>query len=151
MSKTHTYPINVAWSGGRDGSGTVNSPTNGASVTLAVGPEYGGSGGASNPEELLTAAVASCYSMTFGIIAANRKLPVAGLSVEAVGEVEENGPSFTFKKITIKPTINVSPEASDQQIQAITDSAHKADAYCIITNAVRGRVEIVVEPQIVGR
>lgn len=92
--------------------------------------------------------VASCYSITFGIIAENRKIPVKSLTVEAVGEVEENGPQFTYKKITLRPTIVLDAGADDAQKKMAEDMAHKADSYCIITNAVRAKVEIVVEPSI---
>jgi organic hydroperoxide reductase OsmC/OhrA len=30
-----------------------------------------------------------------------------------------------------------------------TDMAHKADMYCIVTNAVRDKVEVTIEPNVV--
>ncbi|MCB0824827.1 MAG: OsmC family protein [Armatimonadetes bacterium] len=146
MAKLHEYPVTVQWQGGRGGSGKVTADTSGSSSTLAVPAEFGGTGGGTNPEEMLCEAVASCYSITFGIIADMRKLPVVGFEVKAVGEVEENGPTFTYKKITIRPTITLASDASDDQMKMAEDMSHKADSYCIITNAVRGKVEIVVEP-----
>lgn len=150
MSKLHEYPVTLTWNGGRDGSGQVTADRTGVGVPLSVPPEFGGGGqGGTNPEELLTTSVAACYSITFGIIAANRKLPFLGMDVQANGEVEENGPTFTFKRMTIRPTIRLAAEATDDHVKMAEDMAHKADAYCIITNAVRGKVEIVVEPTIV--
>lgn len=93
-------------------------------------------------------AVASCYSITFGIIAGNRKLPLVSLEAKAVGEVEEAGPQFTYKKVTIRPTIRLEASASDDQVKMAEDMAHKADLYCIITNAVRDKVAIEVEPTV---
>jgi peroxiredoxin-like protein len=122
-----------------------NSGTN---ISLTVPPEFQGPGGTTNPEELLTAAVASCYSITFGIIAANRKLPVLGLTVSATGEVEQQGMSFTYKKITIRPEIKISADATEAQEAQVLENAVKADAYCIVTNAVRGKVEIVIDPSV---
>lgn len=131
------------------GSGTVVGDASQVKNAIAVPPEFQGAGGGTSPEELLASAVAACYSITLGIIVENQKLPVTGMHVSAVGEVEQNGPSFTYKKITIRPRITVSADATDDQLKRIQDMSHKADGYCIITNAVRGKVEIVVEEEIV--
>lgn len=150
MSKVHEYPVTLSWKGGRDGSGTVRTDRTGVSVPLMVPAEFGGGEGAStNPEELLAASITACYSITFGIIAANRKLPFLGMEVTGTGEVEENGPQFTYRRVTLKPTIRLDPTATDEQVKIAEDMAHKADAYCIITNAVRDKVQIEVQPTIV--
>lgn len=144
----HEYPVSVQWNGGRDGNGTVSAQHSGMQVPIAVPPEFQGPGGGASPEELLTSAIASCYTITFGIIAANRKLPVSTVSVEAVGQVEQNGAQFTYKSITVRPRITLDASATEEQMKVAEDMSHKADLYCIITNAVRGKVEIVVEPTI---
>lgn len=148
MASMHEYPVTVAWNGGRNGAGTATADRSGVAVELGVPPEFQGSGKGTNPEELLTAAIASCYSITFGIIAENQKLPVTALSVTAVGEVEQAGMQFNYKKITIRPRITVGSDISDDHLARVKDMAHKADSYCIITNAVRGKVEIAVEEEI---
>src|SRR4051812_30580649 len=108
MASVHEYPVSVAWNGGKEGSGEVTAQHSGITSKLAVGKEFQGTGDGTNPEELLAAAVASCYTITFGIIAQNRKIPVADIKTEAVGEVEQNGAQFTYKVITIRPTILLS-------------------------------------------
>lgn len=145
---THEYPVVVEWSGGRDGQGTVRASGSGEEFDLRVPAEFQGPGGATNPEELLTSAISACYSITFGIVAANRRLPVTNLHVDAVGEVEQQGATFTYKRITIRPQITLAADATTEQQTMATDMAHKADNYCIVTNAVRGKVEVVVEPTI---
>ncbi len=148
MSKLHDYPVTVQWTGGRDGSGTVTGDRSTISSPLAVPPEFGGNGNGTNPEEMLCQAVAACYTITFGIIAANRKLNVVSVETKAQGEVEEAGAQFTYKRVTLRPTIVLAADTTDDQMTIAEDMSHKADAYCIITNAVRGKVEIVVEPTI---
>lgn len=86
--------------------------------------------------------------MTFGIIASNRKLPVTSLTAKVIGEVEHNGPQITYKGVVIKPEIVLAADATDEQVALTEDMAHKADSYCIITNAVRGKLDIKVEPKI---
>jgi len=144
----HDYPVTVQWTGGRDGKGSVTSKHSNTSIAIAVPPEFQGPGGGASPEELLTTAVASCYTITFGIIAANRKIPVRSIAVEATGEVEQSGAQFTFKSVRIKPTIVLESGATEEQLKLAEDMSHKADLYCIITNAVRGKVEIMVEPSV---
>ncbi|AIE87260.1 OsmC family protein [Fimbriimonas ginsengisoli] len=148
-AQLHEYPVQVSWSGGREGNGNATAGHSGTAFDLAVPPEFQGPGGATNPEELLTSAITACYSMTFGIIAANRRLPVKDLKVEAVGTVEQQGASFTYKQVVIRPTITLDGSATDAQVATAEDLAHKADNYCIITNAVRGKVEVSVEPKVI--
>jgi peroxiredoxin-like protein len=145
----HPYEALVKWQGGRSGSGSVRAQGSGVEAPLNVPSEFGGSGGGTNPEELLACSVAACYTITFGIIAENRKLPVKSLETDAVGEVEQSGMQFTYKSLTIRPTITLEPDATEEHAALAEDMAHKADLYCIITNAVRDKVAISVEPKIV--
>ena len=149
MAELHEYPNVLEWTGARDGSGTLTSIRSNTVNTLAVPPEFQGSGEGTNPEELLTNAITGCYTITFGIIAANRKVPVQHVKTEATGFVEQNGAQFTYKNVVIRPTITLAPEATDEHIKMAEDMAHKADAYCIVTNAVRGKVEVTIEPNVV--
>lgn len=148
MANVHEYPVRVDWNGGRGGSGSVTADRSGVSARLSVPPEFQGPGDGTNPEELLTSAIAACYSITFGIIAENRKLAVEALSVEAVGEVVQNGAQFTYTKVTIRPWIRLAADSGPDQAALAEDIAHKADLYCIITNAVKGKVEVAVEPSV---
>lgn len=121
----------------------------GFEAPLQVAPEFGGPGGDTNPEELLTSAVAACYSITLGIVTKNRRLPVRSIEVDAEGRVDQEGVNYTFAAIVLRPRITVAEDATDAQIESVIDSAHKAERYCVITNAVRGQVAISVEPVVV--
>jgi peroxiredoxin-like protein len=149
MAKVHEYPVTVNWQGGRTGSGQLTADRSQVTSLLAVPPEFGGNGQeGTNPEELLTSAIAGCYSITYGIVTSMRKLPIESFSCSAVGEVEEQGQSFTYKKVTLRPHIVLAADAEDSALKMAEDLAHKADAYCIVTNSVRGKVEIVLEPKV---
>jgi peroxiredoxin-like protein len=151
MAKVHSYPVKVSWQGGRDGQGAIQTVRTGQSVHIAAPPEFGGTGtvAATNPEELLASAVAGCYAITFGVVAAHKRLPVIRVDLEAGGAVEEDGPRFTYKAIALRPRIIVAPEATDAQVEQTLALARKADHYCLVTNAVRSSVEISVEPEVV--
>ena len=149
MPSVHEYPVSVEWTGGREGSGKVTAQHSGAANSIAVPKEFNGPGNGTNPEELLSSSIAACYTMTFGIIAQNRKLPIQSVKTEATGQVEQNGAQFTYTGMTIRPTITLEPGATEEQVKLAEDMAHKADLYCIITNAVRDKVKIEVQPKIV--
>lgn len=147
-TQTHEYLATVDWTGGREGKGHAILPGSGLEHDIAVPKEFDGPGGGSNPEELLTSAITACYAMTYGIIAANRKLDVVEIHVEASGIVEQNGPSFKYKSVMLRPRVKLAAGSTPEQLSLASDMAHKADLYCIITNAVRGNVEVQVEPLI---
>lgn len=148
-SQQHLYPVVANWTGGRDGSGDLTPQKSGKTVRINVPSEFDGPGGETNPEELLTSAVAGCYTITAGIVLTNRRLPLVSIRTEAVGQVEQQGANFTYRAITLRPTIVVDADATDEQLSQAREMAHKADAYCIVSNAVRGKVEITVEPNVV--
>jgi peroxiredoxin-like protein len=149
MANVHEYPVTVEWKGGRDGGGSVRADRSGVENPLSVPPEFQGPGEGTNPEEMLTSAITACYTITFGIIAANRKLPVEAVSTSAVGEVEQSGANFTYRSVVVRPRIVLSADATDEHVKVAEEMAHKADAYCIVTNAVRGKVAITIEPEVV--
>lgn len=144
----HRYTADVAWKGGREGNGSITPGPSGKQFPINVPPEFGGAGGELNPEELLTSAIAGCYSITFGIIAANRKLPIVGFEARAEGVVEQNGAAFKYREIIIRPALTLSIDATDEHLRMAEEMAHKCDAYCIVTNAVRGTVNVTIEPTV---
>ncbi len=148
MAQIHEYPVTVQWAGGREGAGSAHPEQSGLTMPLSVPPEFGGAGSGTNPEELLATAIAGCYSITFGIIAGARKLPFVGIETKAVGHVEQNGMNFTYTHVIIRPTITLGADATEDQVKLADEMAHKADLYCIITNAVRDKVKIEIEPTI---
>ena len=148
MANISDYPVKAGWSGGRGGAGHVATSDGHVDCDLAVPVEFKGPGNAANPEQLLTCAVASCYVITFGIIAENRKLPVESLELEAVGHVDVSTMLPKYIGVTLRPTIRVKAPTEEQKV-TILDMAHKAETYCIVTNALRETVEITIEPTIV--
>jgi organic hydroperoxide reductase OsmC/OhrA len=92
--------------------------------------------------------VASCYSITLGIIADHRKLPVVGIATTAEGEVDQAGATFAFARLTLRPRITLAAGATEAQLARARELAVRADAYCIVTNAVRDKVQVRVEPTV---
>jgi len=148
MAQVHEYPVTVDWYGGRDGSGEVIAQRSGVQVPLSVPPEFQGPGEGSNPEELFTSAIVSCYTITLGIVTANRKIPVRHIQVSASGEATQNGAQIVYTRVVIRPTIFLEPSATDDHVRLALEMAHKADSYCIVTNAVRDKVSVEIKPSV---
>lgn len=144
----YEYPVSVVWQGGVDGEGIVRAERIIEPMPLAVPPEYKGLGGGTNPEELMTASVASCYSITLGILAANKKLPVSRIETDATGHVEQEGLRFTYTKVVINCRVVMAGDAEDEELDAVKELFPKAETYCIITNAISGKVAVSLETEV---
>jgi peroxiredoxin-like protein len=143
----HTFSLQSLWTGGGEGDGTLS--VNGRAVDYGVPEGLGGKPGRTNPEELLLGAVASCYSITFGILAERRRLPMTKVELEASAEViRQPGGTLKYTAIHLRPKITMTAPDDVQRATAL-DSAHKAEQYCVISNAIRGNVTITVEPEII--
>ena len=144
----HQFSVNSVWTGNSNADGVITAGDRTIAYGLPV--TFEGKPGRSNPEEMLLGAVASCYSITLAVIAERRRLPMIRIDVEMHGEVVRL-PDKTLKFTTIRivPTVTLE-NAQEAQRTAAMDAAMRAENYCIISNAVRGNVEITVEPKIVG-
>lgn len=145
----HLFPVHSQWTDNSDGDGTLTVPWGGA-LDYGVPAALGGKEGRSNPEEMLTAAVVACYSITLSLLLERKRIPPPRIEVEAEGEViRQPSKLLKFTAIRLKPRIILADAADEATIQTVTDLAHKAESYCIISNALRGNVEITVEPEVV--
>ena len=144
----HEFPVRSAWAGNSDGDGTLETPW-GASVAYGVPTGTGGKPGRSNPEELLTAAVVSCYSITLALLIEKRRLPAFPIEVAATGAVERQPDRrLKFTDIGLRPRVTV-PDDDPALRESLTALMHKAEDICLVSAALRAAVRITVEPEIV--
>jgi osmotically inducible protein OsmC len=117
------------WSGNlKEGKGTLTTPSgilNNTNYSFKTRFEGGEAG--TNPEELLAAAHAGCYTMAVGAILTQKGLTPSSLNTEAVVSME--GLSITGVHLSI--TGSVSGISADEFI-AVTKDAEKN---CIISKA----------------
>jgi peroxiredoxin-like protein len=144
----HYFQLKSVWTGNSDGDGKIIADA--GTVEYGVPESLGGKAGRSNPEEMLLAAVTSCFSITFALLAERRRLPVTEIHVEATGEVERQ-PDRTLKFTTIRLHTKIRMEGEDTtQQNAVLEAAHRAEKYCLISRALQGNVEISVEPELIS-
>jgi peroxiredoxin-like protein len=143
--ETFEFTLQASWQGGRLGQGRLN--TEGMSLDVSLPAALGGPGIGANPDELLLAAAANCYMITLAAILEKREPGIAGFKIQSQAMVELDGGRLTFKKIVHRPRI-VLQEADEQKKLNVEQLARRAEKACMVSQALRGNVEIVVEPEV---
>lgn len=136
MDATYTA---VATSSGRD-SRAVSSDGR-LDVDLALPKELGGTGEGTNPEQLLAAGWAACFSTTMGLIAQSKGLDADDVAVTAEVSLVPNGPGFVLAA-TLR--VEMPDHLDDADRRMLLDVTHRA---CPYSAATRGNiaVELVLE------
>ncbi len=135
-----TRRAGATWTGGlQDGSGTFESESGAIGGSYSFGSRFGEAGG-TNPEELLAAAEAACYSMALagGLQKAGHQPESvrtdAACTVEKVGE----GFKITTMRLRVRATV---PGVDDATFQSVAEGTKKG---CPVSQALAG-VDITLE------
>ena len=107
-------------------------------------PDYGGSDKNINPEQKLSAAVSSCFMMTFLALAAKMKWPVTNYRDKAISYLGKNNEGRMYvNKIELNPDIIFEDNftISDEEMKKMKERSHK---YCFIANSLSKDVEIQI-------
>jgi lipoyl-dependent peroxiredoxin len=136
MDPTYTA---VATSSGRD-TRAVSSDGR-LDVDLAMPKEMGGTGDGTNPEQLLAAGWAACFSTTMGLIAESRGLDASDVAVTAEVSLVPNGPGFTLAA-TLR--VELPDHLGDAAGRSLVDASHRACPYSAATRD-NIPVELVIE------
>jgi organic hydroperoxide reductase OsmC/OhrA len=146
MTHAHNYRATVVWEGstglgyyayGRDHD--VSCPPATTSLTVSSDPAYGGDSRLLNPEQLLLAAAASCQLLSFLAVAARSRITVVAYQDEAEAVMPEDDAPMRITSITLRPTITVSGDVTDERLQHLVDVAHRE---CFIANSLRSEMTI---------
>ena len=114
-------------------------------ATIASGPplDFGGSGTDWSPEDLLVAAVADCFVLSFRAIAGASRYDFTGLKCTATGTLDKVERAMQFTEMKIKATLTIPADADAGRAQRLLE---KAEHTCFITNSLK--VEPVLETEI---
>jgi osmotically inducible protein OsmC len=131
--------------GGPDGKGTLTTKSGALSgIPYSAGMRFGEDKG-TNPEELIAAAHAGCFSMAlaFGLGGAGHKPD--DLRVTAVVTMEKEGAGWTVKSsaLTLKAKV---PGISQEDFKKAADGAK---AGCPISRLLKGGAEITLDAELV--
>lgn len=135
----------AVWSGGlKDGKGAISTQS-GALDAYPYGfaTRFEGVPG-SNPEELIAAAHASCFTMALSLILGEAGLTAEKMETSAVVTLEklDDGFTVTASHLTLKATVPGTDDATFQELAA------KAKAGCPISKLLKA--EISLEAELLG-
>ena len=122
------------WEGGlREGKGTFRGESGVIEGPFSFGSRFGTSGG-TNPEELLAAAQAACYSMALGVGLEQNGTPATRVETDAACTVDKVGDGFkiTTMQLTVRATVPKLDDAAFQKIAAATKAG------CPVSQALAG-------------
>lgn len=128
--KTHRYRVAAWGTSGR--AGIVKADYVPSVIHFTAPPEFGGLEAMWTPEHLLLGAVASCFTATFGVIAASAKFDYTDLEVGAAGVVTKTDLGYSFREIVVHPTLTI---AHDQERERALDLLQKAKTLCLVSRA----------------
>lgn len=111
------------WTGGfRSGTGAMK-PAHAAAAPFSAGARFEGQEG-SNPEELIGAALAGCFSMALTVALEKAGLAPQGVRTEAAVKLERQSDGFAITGIALTTQATV-PGADAARFQAIAEETKK--------------------------
>ncbi|MEK7342339.1 MAG: OsmC family protein [Pseudomonadota bacterium] len=132
----------AVWTGGlKDGKGAISTQSGALSAyPYGFAARFEGQPG-SNPEELIAAAHASCFTMALSLILSEAGLTAEKMETSAVVTLEsqDGGFAVTASRLTLKATI---PGADDATFQEL---AGKAKANCPISKLLNAEISLEAE------
>ena len=132
-----TRTANAKWDGGlKTGRGDF-SVSNGLGGEFSFGSRFESATG-SNPEELLAAAYASCFSMALAAALEKNGTPSTSIATTAKATLEKVGDAFSITRVEL--TVNgIVPNVDDPTFQKFATATKDG---CIIARALKGNMEL---------
>ncbi|TFH85637.1 OsmC family peroxiredoxin [Billgrantia azerbaijanica] len=120
----------AVWQGGlKDGKGQVSTQSGVLKdVPYNFGQRFEGAAG-SNPEELIGAAHASCFSMALSLMLGEAGLTAERIATEATVSLEQDDSGFTITAVHLDTVASI-PGADEAAFQ---DAANKAKEGCPVS------------------
>ena len=132
----------AVWKGGiKDGTGSISTETG----VLNEAP-YGfksrfENGKGTNPEELIGAAHAGCFSMAFSLILGNAGLTADKIETHAAVTLDKVGDGFEITAVHLSVTAKI-PGATDAKFQEI---ANQAKAGCPVSKLLKAKITMAAK------
>jgi osmotically inducible protein OsmC len=123
----------------RTGTGVMN-PEHGGEVRFSAGSRFQGEKG-SNPEEMIGAALAGCFSMALSVALEKAGSPPKSIRTAAEVKLEKEGDGFTITGIALRTEADV-PGIEDAKFQEIAAATKKG---CPVSKALASVPSITLE------
>lgn len=136
----HVFKLKTAWHGGRNEVGKIECGNLKTEVSVPRG--MSGPGIGTNPDEMLLGAAATCYLISLATMLEYSKIN-AHLDLQSEGIVQVEKGIFTYKQISHNITIFLQ-EPTEKTERLAKRLAIKAECSCMISKAIKGNVEVVI-------
>jgi lipoyl-dependent peroxiredoxin len=134
----------VKWTGDvAHGRGEISTGSGKVSASYSYGTRFSGDPG-TNPEELLAASHAACFTMATSAVLTRAGHPPTTLDTTATVHLERAGEGFTVPKIELAITGVVPGISADE----FAGYAKTAEASCPISNALRAVPSITLDAKL---
>ena len=111
-------------------------------IQSAPPKEFGGPGDQWSPEDLLVAAVADCFVLSFRAIAAASKFEWIDLTANVSGTLDKVERAIQFTEIKVNAKLTVPAGADQSRAQRLLE---KAEQTCFITNSLKADPHLEAE------
>ena len=119
----------------KEGTGRVKSSSGALDSPYGFGNRFGDEPG-TNPEELIAASHAACFSMAFSMVLGQSDLTPSAIDTQATVTLEEKDGGFAVTKSHLDVTATV-PGASEDQVR---EAAEGAKANCPISKLLNAEI-----------
>ena len=138
-----TRSANAEWKGGVKGQGSFRGQT-------GLGGQYNFSsrfenGVGSNPEELLAAAEAACFSMALAFALEKAGHPATSVQTKADCTIEKQGEGFKITRMMLNVQAAV-PGVDAAKFQSIAQATKEG---CPVSTALKGNVQLDIDAKLV--
>lgn len=118
-----TSQATARWEGSlKDGRGQMK-PANGPEVPFTLGTRFAGEKG-SNPEEMIGAALAGCFSMALSAALGKAGITPKSIQTSAAVQLDKDGDGFTISSIALTTNAEV-PGIDKAKFDAIAEETKK--------------------------
>ena len=138
-----TRSATATWKGGLRGQGEFRGQTGLAGQYNFSSRFENGAG--SNPEELLAAAEAACFSMALAFALAKEQHEPTSVDTTADCSVEKQGEGWKITRIALRTRV-AAPGIDPSKFQAIARATMEG---CPVSTALKGNVQLELDAQLV--
>jgi lipoyl-dependent peroxiredoxin len=138
-----TRTATAEWKGGKTGEGSFRGQT-GLAAQYNFSSRFE-NGVGSNPEELLAAADAACFSMALSFALEKDGTPATSVQTKADCTIEKVGEGFKITRMLLTVRASV-PNADPAKFEAIAQATKEG---CPVSTALKGNVQIELDAKLV--
>ena len=138
-----TRKASATWEGGlQSGRGSFKGESGAISGSYSFGSRFGDAGG-TNPEELLAAAEAACFSMALSLGLEKAGFTPERVHTQAACTIEKQGEGFTITTMRLRTRVRA-PGIDEAQFQEIAEGTKNG---CPVSRALQG-VDIQLQAEL---